>query len=175
MASSSYHLGAIAVFLTLRFRGRRWKRKARASSFARDQKLLPMRIAPRGISRAASISTPGVSSMAKKTELAGSFSVGEGVYAALLAGAEFRRFFDWLPPNFRVRDQGIFSRIDATRTYLAGRSGVAINCLLMNHWDYVFWDHVPTLYARALRRANISHAESVRRASIIASRYSSGI
>ena len=113
--------------------------------------------------------------MAKKTELAGSFSVGEGVYAALLAGAEFRRFFDWLPPNFRVRDQGIFSRIDATRTYLAGRSGVAINCLLMNHWDYVFWDHVPTLYARALRRANISHAESVRRASIIASRYSSGI
>lgn len=112
---------------------------------------------------------------AKKTEFASSFSVGESMYAALLAGAEFRRFFDWLPANFRVRDQGIFSRIDATRSYLAGRSGVAINSLLMNHWDYVFWDHVPTLYARALRRANINHAESLWRASIIASKYASGV
>jgi hypothetical protein len=110
---------------------------------------------------------------AKKTELAGSFAVADGVYAALLAGAEFRRFFEWLPPNFRIRDQGVFSRIDATRTYLAGRSGVAINSLLMNEWDYVFWDHIPTLYERALRHANISHAESARRATIITSKYRS--
>jgi hypothetical protein len=43
----------------------------------------------------------------------------------------------------------------------------------MNLWGYAFWDHIPTLYARALTAANISHTESVRRATIIASKYRS--
>ena len=69
---------------------------------------------------------------------------------------------DWRSENLRVRDAGIFSYKDASRTFRAGRNGEAILNLWAVENGYVYWDHLPTLVERALNKARISHEEQVR-------------
>jgi hypothetical protein len=111
---------------------------------------------------------------AAKTEFAQSFTAAEADRSGILFAAQHRDFLIWNTNNLRIRDQGVFSRVDASRTYLAGRLGVAASSLLMQHRDYLYWDHVPSLWERAVNLAHISHAESVRAAQIVASAVASG-
>ncbi len=111
---------------------------------------------------------------AAKTEFAMSFTPAEADQAAMLYAAQHNHLLIWNTQNLRIRDQGVFSRVDATRSYIAGRFGVAASSLLMQHWDYPYWDHIPSLWERAARNAQISHAQSVQMAQVIAAKIASG-
>ncbi len=111
---------------------------------------------------------------AAKTEFGMSFTPAEADRAAMLCAAQQDHLLNWNTQNLRIRDQGVFSRVDATRSYLAGRFGVALSSLLMQHWDYPYWDHIPSLWERAARKAQISHSQSVQMAHVIATKIASG-
>ena len=107
---------------------------------------------------------------AAKTELARSFSQAEVTGGAIGFRFQTRTLLVWNRGNLRIRDDGVFSRKDSSRTAIACRFGEAIAYLFMVDRDYVYWAHLPTLVERAMNRARISHREQVRTAKVITSR-----
>lgn len=111
---------------------------------------------------------------AKKTELATSFTPSFADQRAFAFALEHEDTFLWNPTNFRKRDSTVFSLEDFAETGLAGRVGEAIAYLTMVHWGYAFWDRCATVWARAARNANITHADQLKVAHYISSLVASG-
>lgn len=106
---------------------------------------------------------------AAKTELARSFSVKSSKYHGMMMSGSHGDMLRWNRPILRVRNGGIFTRKDSSRTYISSRFGEACMYLFMLDEGYEFWDHLPSLVDRAAG-IGISHSESVRRARVIKSR-----
>ncbi len=96
---------------------------------------------------------------AAKTELARGFTDEEAERIALGFSLQTDSLLLWNPNNLRLRDGGVFSRKDSSRTALAGRFGEAATYLLMIQQGYVYWDHVPSLIERAMNKARIAHRD----------------
>jgi hypothetical protein len=111
---------------------------------------------------------------AEKTELARSFSVAEADRRAFAFALEHEGTFIWDTDNFRKTDAAVFALEDFASSGLAGRVGEAIAYLTMVEWGYVFWDRCSTVWERAARHANISHAYQLRVAKYLSRALASG-
>jgi len=100
---------------------------------------------------------------AKKTELASSFTAETANRRAFAFALEHEETFIWDTKNFRKQDAAVFELEDFAQSGLAGRVGEAVAYLAMvKRWGYVFWDRCATVWARAARRAQITHDERLR-------------
>ncbi|MBI2930416.1 MAG: hypothetical protein HYY16_02085 [Planctomycetes bacterium] len=111
---------------------------------------------------------------AKKTELACSFTPNLADRRAFAFALEHEGTFVWSLKNFRRTDNAVFSLEDFAETGLAGRVGEAIAYLAMIKRGYVFWDRCATVWSRAARNANISHADQLRVAKYVSQLVASG-
>lgn len=99
---------------------------------------------------------------AKKTELARSFTATLAERRAFAFALEHEDTFHWNTNNFRKVDSSVFALEDFGESGLAGRVGEAIAYLTMQKWGYIYWDRCATVWERAARNANITHAEMLR-------------
>lgn len=111
---------------------------------------------------------------AKKTELACSFTPRQLDRWAQDFADEYRELFVWRTANLRRVDRSVFEVEDFASKGLAGRFGEAVAYLFMISRGYRYWDRIGTLWERASRHQNISHAEMTKRARVIAAKIKSG-
>jgi hypothetical protein len=107
---------------------------------------------------------------AKKSELAGSFTADVAERKAWGMALDQFDLFEWRATSLRLRSGGVLAVKDASRTYFAGRFGEAVLHLVMMDKGYVYWDHIPSLCDRALRKMPVDHEERLRRARVIKTR-----
>lgn len=111
---------------------------------------------------------------AKKSELASSFTNIIADRRAFLFAAEHEGTFIWNTGNLRKTDSSVFALEDFAMAGLAGRVGESIAYLTMIKWGYVFWDRCATVWERAARSANITHAEQLRTVQYLSANIASG-
>ncbi|MBK8482298.1 MAG: hypothetical protein IPL40_14220 [Proteobacteria bacterium] len=100
---------------------------------------------------------------AKKTELTRTFTSQRADELALVFSHEHYDRFVWDTDNLRCADGSGLWLEDFSGKSLAGRISEALAYLTMTKmWGYAYWDRITSVWLRAARNANITHADMVR-------------
>lgn len=140
----------------VRLRGK--KREAAETSFGNSSDTL--RLSPMRLFHAA-----------VKTRFAASFTQDAMHEAAVEFGAANRTRLVWGTGNLRKSDTDVLAHAEFDEATLAGRFGEAIAYLTMIKFGYAYWDRCTTVWARAAKAAKLSHAEQLRAAKFLKSKF----
>lgn len=102
-----------------------------------------------------------------KTELTASWTGSDVDRRSLGFALQHDDRLSWSTGTLCAAGAGPFDLEDFAAAGLAGRLGEAIAYLTMVHWGYVYWDRCAVVWQRAAQHARMTHAEQLRRATVV--------